>query len=229
MMAVRDVMTTQLVTARTETTVQELAHQMLVRRVSGIPVTDGKGNLLGMVSEGDLMRRTEVGTDRQAHRSWWLRLFGDGADEARDYIKTHGATAADIMTREVITVRPEDDIATVAMLLEKHHIKRAPVVYEGKLQGIIARSDLLRGLATHGPLNSGATHSDREIRDVLVKHLHEQAWSDSALINVTVNDGVVNLWGVYDSEAQHDALLVAARNTPGVQDVEDHLSLSLPT
>ena len=228
-MAVRDVMTTQLVTARAETTVQELAHQMLVRRVSGIPVTDGKGNLLGMVSEGDLMRRTEVGTDRQAHRSWWLRLFGDGAEEARDYIKTHGATAADVMTREVITVHPEDDIATVAMLLEKHHIKRAPVVDEGKLLGIIARSDLLRGLATHGPLNSGATHSDREIRAALVKHLHEQAWSDSALINVTVNEGVVNLWGVYDSEAQHDALMVAARNTPGVQDVEDHLSLSLPT
>jgi CBS domain-containing protein len=228
-MAVHDVMTTQLATARAEATVQELAHQMLVRRVSGIPIVDGAGELQGMVSEGDLMRRTEVGTDERAHRSWWLRLFGDGAEEARDYIKTHGATAAEVMTRKVITVTPEDDLAEVAMLLEKHSIKRAPVIDQGKLVGIITRSDLMRGLATHGPLNSGSTHSDREIRNALVKHLNSQPWSTSALLNVTVNEAVVNLWGVYDSDAQHDALLVAARNTPGVQGVEDHLSLSLPT
>jgi CBS domain-containing protein len=228
-MAVHDVMTTQLATARAEATVQELAHQMLVRRVSGIPIVDGAGELQGMVSEGDLMRRTEVGTDERAHRSWWLRLFGDGAEEARDYIKTHGATAAEVMTRKVITVTPEDDLAEVAMLLEKHSIKRAPVIDQGKLVGIITRSDLMRGLATHGPLNSGSAQSDREIRDALLKHLNSQPWSTSALLNVTVNEAVVNLWGVYDSDAQHDALLVAARNTPGVQGVEDHLSLSLPT
>ena len=228
-MQVRDVMTTQLTTARPETTVQELAQKMLVQRVSGIPVVDDAGKLQGLVSEGDLMRRAEVGTDGRAHRSWWLRLFGDGAKEARDYIKTHGATAADVMSRKVITVRPEDDIATVAMLLEKHRIKRAPVLDKGKLVGIIARSDLLRGLATHGPLKTGATHSDREIRDALVAHLRSQPWSTSAMLNVTVNDAVVNLWGVYDTEEQHQALLVAARNTEGAKDVEDHLRLSVQT
>lgn len=228
-MEVRDVMTTQLTTAEADTTVQELAHQMLVRRVSGIPVLDASGNLLGVVSEGDLMRRAEVGTEGHAHRSWWLRLFGDGAEEARDYIKTHGATAADVMSRKVITVSPEDDIGEVAMLLEKHSIKRAPVVQSGKLVGIISRSDMMRGLATHGPLNTGAAHSDREIRDALVAHLNSEAWSTSALVNVTVSDAVVNLWGVYDSAAQHEALLVAARNTPGAKDVEDHMSLSVPT
>ena len=228
-MQVRDVMTTQLATAHADTTVQELAHQMLVRRVSGIPVVDAAGKLQGMVSEGDLMRRAETGTGGRAHRSWWLRLFGDGAEEARDYIKTHGATAADVMTREVITVSPESDLGEVALLLEKHHIKRTPVLDKGKLVGILSRSDLLRGLATHGPLNTGAVHTDREIRDALVEHLRTQAWSRSALINVTVYDAVVNLWGVYDDADQREALLVAARNTPGVRGVEDHLSLSLPT
>ena len=222
-------MTTQLSTAHAATTVQELAHLMLVRRVSGLPVVDDHGKLVGMVSEGDLMRRTEVGTDQRAHRSWWLRLFGDGADEAREYIKSHGATAAVVMSDEVISVSPEDELASVAMLFEKHHIKRAPVLEDGNLVGIISRSDLLRGLATHGPLNAGVAREDREIRDTLIKHLHSQPWSSSAMLNVTVHDAVVNLWGVYDSDAQHDALLVAARNTPGVKDVDDHLSLSLPT
>ena len=222
-MQVRDVMTTQLATASAETPVQELAHLMLVRRISGIPIVDTAGKLQGIVSEGDLMRRAEVGTDGRAHRSWWLRMFGDQAEGARDYIKTHGATAEDVMSTGPITVGPEEDIGEIALLLEKHQIKRLPVVENNRLLGIVSRSDLLRGLATHGPLNTGSAHSDREIRDALLAHLHEQSWSVPALINVTVNDAVVNLWGIYDSKTQHDALLVAARNTPGSKGVEDHL------
>jgi CBS domain-containing protein len=224
-MQIRDVMTSRLETAKGETPVQELAHMMLTKRISGVPVVDDNGKLQGIVSEGDLMRRTEVGTDGQAHRSWWLKMFADPADEARDYIKTHGATAADVMSRGAISVSPEDDIGKVALLLEKHQIKRAPVLQDGRLVGIVSRSDLLRGLATHGPLNTGGDRSDREIRDALIAHLNEQTWSVPALVNITVNDAVVNLWGVYDTKDQHNALLVAARNTPGAKGVEDHLSL----
>jgi len=220
-----DVMTNRVVTVDTTTPVQEVASVMLTQGVSGLPVMDGNGRLQGMVSEGDLMRRAETGT-ADAPRPWWLRLFGDEEKEAREYIKSHGATAGDVMTRGVTTIGPDEDIASVAMLLEKKGIKRVPVVEDGELLGIVSRADLLRGLATHGSLNRTAPASDRGIRDTLVAHLASQPWASSAMVNVTVNDGVVNLWGVYDSKDQHQALLVAARNAPGAQGVEDHMTFT---
>jgi CBS domain-containing protein len=207
--------------------VQEVAEKLLAARVSAVPVVDANGHLLGIVSEGDLMRRTETGTDA-APRSWWLRMFRSGESGARDYIKTHGASAGDVMSSPAVTVGPDEDIARVALLLEKKRIKRVPVAANGELLGIVSRADLLRGLATHGPLAAEPPADDRAIRDALVKHLDEQPWARSALVNITVHDGVVNLWGVFDSTEQHEALLVAARNTAGVRGVEDHLSLDPP-
>jgi CBS domain-containing protein len=200
---------------------------MLAQGVSGIPVLDRDGRLRGLVSEGDLMRRAETGTD-VARRSWWLRMFGSGENAARDYIKTHGATAGDVMSHPVVTVGPDEDIANVALLLEKKRIKRVPVAEDAKLLGIVSRADLLRGLATRGPLALERPAGDREIREALVAHLTTQPWATSALVNVTVNDGVVNMWGVFDSREQHEALLVAARNAPGARGVEDHMSLGTP-
>lgn len=226
-MKAKDVMTTQVASVTSSTPVQDVANLMLTQRVSGIPVVDHDGHLRGIVSEGDLMRRAETGTDT-ARRSWWLRMFRSGESGARDYIKTHGATAGDVMSHPVVTVSPDDDIADVAMLLEKKRIKRVPVAEDGKLLGIVSRADLLRGLATHGPLSVAQPADDRQIRDALVEHLATQSWATSALVNVTVNDGVINLWGVYDTKEQHEALLVAARNVPGARGVEDHMSLDPP-
>ena len=226
-MKVRDVMSTQVVTVTADTPVADVANLMLSQHVSGIPVVDRDGRLRGIVSEGDLMRRAESGTD-QRRRSWWLRLVGDEAGEARDYVKTHGATAGDVMTREVSTVKPDADLGDVALLLEKRRIKRVPVLEGDVLVGLVSRADLLRGLATRGGL-AAAPAGDREKREALVKHLAEQAWASSAMVNVTVDDGVVHLWGVYETEEQHEALLVAAKNVTGSAQVEDHLSHSLPT
>ena len=224
-MKARDVMTTRVATVDVATSVQEMAALMLTERVSGLPVMDGQGRVQGMVSEGDLMRRAETGT-ADSPRSWWLQLFGDEEKEARDYIKSHGATAGDVMTRGVTTIGPDEDIASVAMLLESKRIKRVPVLDGDRLVGIVSRADLLRGLATHGSPERTAPAGDREIRDALVAHLASQPWASSAMVNVTVNDGVVNLWGVFDSKDQHQALLVAARNTPGAQEVEDHMTFT---
>lgn len=226
-MKAKDVMTTQVASVSPSTPVQDVANLMLTQRVSGIPVVDGDGHLRGIVSEGDLMRRTETGTDA-APRSWWLRMFRSGESGAKDYIKTHGATAGDVMSHPVVTVSPDEDIADIAMLLEKKRIKRVPVAEDGKLLGIVSRADLLRGLAMHGPLAVERPADDRQIRDALVEHLATQSWATSALVNVTVNDGVINLWGVYDSKKQHEALLVAARNVPGARGVEDHMSVAPP-
>ena len=222
-----DVMTTQVVTVTADTPVAEVANLMLSQHVSGVPVLDRDGSLRGIVSEGDLMRRAETGTDRR-QRSWWLRLVGDEAGEARDYVKTHGATAGDVMTHPVNSVSPEADLSEVAMLLEKRRIKRVPVVDDGKLVGLVSRADLLRGLATKGGL-AAPPADDRAKREALVEHLAQQSWASSAMVNVTVDDGVVHLWGVYETEDQHEALLVAARNVTGATEVEDHLSHSLPT
>lgn len=224
-MKARDVMTSRVATVAITTPVEAVASTMLTQGVSGLPVVDGDGRLRGIVSEGDLMRRAETGT-ADAPRSWWLRLFGDEEEEARQYIKSHGATAGDVMTRGVTTVGPDEDIASIAMLLEKKRIKRVPVVDGEKLLGIVSRADLLRGLATHGSLGRTAPAGDREIRDALVAHLASQPWASSAMVNVIVNDGVVNLWGVYDSRDQHQALLVAARNAPGAKGVEDHMTFT---
>lgn len=226
-MKARDVMTTQVASVLPSTPIREVASLMLTQGISGVPVVDQQGRLRGLVSEGDLMRRAETGTD-DAPRSWWLRLFGSGEKAAKEYIKTHGATAGDVMSHPVVTVGPDEDIANVAMLLEKKRIKRVPVSVDGKLLGIVSRADLLRGLATHGPLAVTQTSGDREIRDALVTHLAAQPWATSALVNVTVNEGVINMWGVFDTKEQHQALLVAARNTPGARGVEDHMSTAPP-
>ena len=227
-MKARDVMTTQVATVSADTPIAEVAGAMLMHGVSGIPVVDAGGRLQGIVSEGDLMRRAETGTDARP-RSWWLRLVGDEADEARDYVKTHGGTAGDVMTHPVETVGPDDDISTVAMLLEKRRIKRVPVVRDQQVVGIVSRADLLRGLATRGTQAARAPTDDRQIRDALVSHLCDQPWAASAMINVTVSDGVVHLWGVYETDEQHEALKVAARNAAGATGFEDHLSRSVPT
>ncbi len=226
-MKVRDVMTTQVATVTEDTPVQAAAALMLEQGVSGVPVVDGEGRLRGIVSEGDLMRRAETHTDVR-RRSWWLRLLGSEESEARDYVKTHGRRVGDVMSRQVVTARLDDDIAEVAMALEKHRIKRVPVLVDGKVAGIVSRADLLRGLAAHGALGSPEPTSDREIRDALVAHVAEQPWATGALVNVIVTEGTVHLWGFYDSKEQHQALLVAARNAPGVRGVEDHMSASQP-
>jgi len=227
-MKARDVMSTQVVTVTADTPVRDVANLMLSQHVSGVPVVGLDGRLRGIVSEGDLMRRVEAGTDRR-QRSWWLRLVGDETAEARDYVKTHGATARDVMTTPVTTIDSETDLSEVALLLEKNRIKRAPVVQDGKLVGLVSRADLLRGLASSSGGLEAPQAGDRDKRDTLVKHIAEQPWASSAMVNVTVDDGVVHLWGVYDSEEQHEALLVAARNVAGDSAVEDHLSYSLPT
>ncbi len=227
-MKVRDIMSTQVVTVSPSTTVREIAGLMVEKHVSGLPVLSENGTLVGIVSEGDLLRRPELGTQKQRRR--WVSFFSGVDEQAREFTKSHALRAGDVMTQQVIHVAEETPLGDVVGLMEKHNIKRLPVLSDGKLVGIVSRADLLRALAARqaDPLPPPA-ESDASIRTAMNEVLKNEEWAMSAMVNVIVSDGVVNLWGVIDSDAQRQPLRVAAENIPGVTAVEEHLSFSLPT
>jgi CBS domain-containing protein len=217
-MQAKDIMTSPVITVGPDTSVTEIATLLLERRISGVPVVDRDGTVLGIVSEGDLLRRVEMKTERR--RSRWLEMLTDQGDRAADFVKSHGTLARDIMSREMITVEPSTDLAEIAELMERHRIKRVPVVADGALVGIISRANLLHGLVAYKRSPAGtAAVSDPEIRAGLNDLLRRESWADLNRINVVVSDGVVHLWGVVDSEEQRHALTVAARSVPGVKSV----------
>jgi CBS domain-containing protein len=219
-MQAQDVMTTAVATVSAKATVQDAAKLMLARRISALPVTDSKDRVVGIVSEGDLMRRANLGTDTP--RSWWLRLFGE--DAARDYMKAHGASVGDVMTSPAVSVRRTTSLKEVAHLLEKHRIKRVPVLEGGRLVGIVSRADLVRQLATAPARPEPRTATDRTLRR-LVREQVAQSGVDAAYLNVTVEHRTVHLWGSVRSNHEQKALRVAAKAVEGVRKVEDHTSV----
>ena len=216
------IMTTPVVTVGPDSQVREIAALLLKHRISGVPVVEDE-RLVGFVSEGDLLRREEIGTDRPARaESWWLRLLGSGASPA-DYVKSHARRARDIMTRGAISVAPEASLAQVAAVLEKRRIKRVMVVSEGKLLGIVSRANLVQAIAAMPPAAERLPPPlDSAIHGRLVAELERQSWWTRRSSNVIVSGGVVHLWGFVGSEGERAAARVAAENVPGVRAVEDH-------
>lgn len=223
-MKAKDIMTTPVVTVSPATTVREIAALLLERRISAVPVVED-GRLVGLVSEGDLLHRHEIGTDRdRPARSWWLGLIAGGPGEAAaQYVKSHAMRARDVMTRDVITVDEDTPIATIAARLEAHHIKRVPVLRGGRPVGIVSRTDLIRALAARPrSTEPPRARSDESIRRELLAELERQPWWRSSASSLTVTDGIVHYWGILDYGEQTDAARVAAENVPGVRKVEDH-------
>ncbi len=227
-MKARDIMSTKVVTVSPSTSVRDIAGLMVEKHVSGLPVLNDNGTLVGMVSEGDLLRRPEIGT--QKHRRRWVSFFSGVDSQAREFTKSHALRAGDVMTEQVIHVSGETPLGDVVGLMEKHNIKRLPVLSHGKLVGIVSRADLLRALAaTRVEPMPPPAESDATIRAAMIDVLKIEEWAMSAMVNVIVSEGVVHLWGVIDSDDQRQALRVAAENILGVTAVEEHLSFSLPT
>jgi CBS domain-containing protein len=225
-MRAMDVMTTDVITVDPDTTVQALAALLAERGISGAPVVDSSGRLVGIVSEGDLLHRTEIGTarrHRERRRSWWLDHFA--SDLAREYIKSHGRTVKDIMTRDVVTLTEDTDLGDVAALLEAKRIKRVPVTRDGKVVGIISRANLVRALgATKGAPPREDENDDRTIRARLLAELGREEWAKVWPEDVIVRDGVVHFWLSSDEpEEKKQALRVAAETIPGVRGVEEHV------
>ncbi len=225
-MQASDIMTAKVVTVSVDTDVEVIARLLLERRISAVPVVDSSDHILGIVSEGDLIRRPETETER--HRSWWLRLLADKTERAEEYVKSHGRRADQVMTRDVVTVTEDSNVGEIAELLEQRRIKRVPVVRDGKLVGIVSRANLLQGLAAHKERIEAPTTDDRSIRDRVLAVLNEQDWVSHGGLNVIVNDGVVELWGWAESQKERDALRLAAESVEGVREVKDRLGKLAP-
>jgi len=220
-MQARDIMTIDLVTVGPDTTVSEIARTLLAHSISAVPVVDSKGAVVGIVSETDFLHRPETGTIGQ--RSW-LSYFEDPDVLAAHYVHLHGAKARDVMNQRIQSVTSDTDLLDVVELMEKQRIRRVLVMENGRLQGIVCRSDLLRGMLASKE-KAAPSDTDRSIRAMLLEELRDQPWRSIAGNNITVADGVVGFWGSVISEQERRALQVAAENVPGVKRIEDHTTV----
>lgn len=219
MLTAADVMTRDVVSVDPEKLVRDIAELLYTRRISGVPVIDATGRVIGIVSEGDLIAHAAIVGEQ--HRSWWLSLFADESVTARDYLKAHGRTARDVMTTNVVSIEETATLAEVAETLHRHRIKRVPIVRGGKLVGIVTRGNLLQALATL-KTEPPRPVDDRTIHDQVMRELRDQPWAH--VLDVKVENGVVHLHGTFQTEDERRALRVAAENVPGVKRVEDRLT-----
>lgn len=223
-MKASDIMATNVITVGANATVQDVASLLFENHISAVPVIGEKGELLGIVSEGDLLRRAEVGTEKR--RSWWLQAFKSREDLAGEFVKSHAHKVTDVMTRHVITAGPDATLGEIATLLEKNGIKRVPIVRTGKVVGIISRANLIQALA--GIAKPGFPEvkaDDVSVREKILAQFKAQSWTKPWLLNVVVHDGIVDLWGVVDSQAEKRAVRVATETVPGVRLVNDNLQM----
>ncbi|MGD0633037.1 MAG: CBS domain-containing protein [Beijerinckiaceae bacterium] len=217
-MRVDEIMTKTVETIRSDATIYEAITKLVQHRISGLPVVDGAGKLVGMVTEGDLLRRAELGT---AHKHRELPgLFG-GRDrvvheEAKDYVRDHSKRVSDIMTRNPVSVHESTALSEAVALMEQHGIRRVPVVTLGGLVGILSRSDLVRHLGNLMRGSAMLRRDDEEIRTEVLEELNRQVWFKKCKINVAVHDGHVRFAGTLHDGSIGAALRVAAETVPGV-------------
>jgi CBS domain-containing protein len=223
-MQARDVMVRDVVTVHPEATVRAVAQLLVERRISGVPVVDAEGRLVGIITEGDLIRRAELGTEPR--RSRWLEYFIGPDVAAEEFVRAHALRAADVMTKRPESVSEDADLGEVAMLMERRHVKRLPVVRDGRLVGIVSRSNLVQALASL-PAESLPEMSadDRELRERVLQAIREQPFGAPWLVSVVVNHGVVELWGAVYTDSERRTIRVAAEAVPGVTEIRDHLAI----
>jgi CBS domain-containing protein len=221
-MKARDAMVSPVVTVKPSATVKEVAKLLLEQRISAVPVVDDQGKVVGIVSEGDLLHRSEAGTEPR--RSWWLAGLTGEETLAAEYVKAHARKVADVMTSKVITAAPDAPLHELASLMETNAIKRVPIVDNGRLVGIVSRANLLQAVASTRP-QLEIPLADASIREELLALLQREAWGRPWLLNVIVKDGVVDLWGVARSDAERKAIRIAAEGIQGVRAVRDNLAI----
>lgn len=216
-----DIMTPKVVSVVPDASIFAAMQSMLANGISGLPVITEAGRLVGIVTEGDFLRRAETGTQRR--RSSWLELLMGPGKLAEEYVHTHGRKVLDVMTPDPVTIAEDTPLDVVVSLLEERRIKRLPVVRSGVVVGIVSRANLLHALASLAHAQPGDGQTDAAIREQIYAELNRQRWVPRHCINVVVRDGAVELWGTILDERQRQAVRVAVENVPGVKRVSDHL------
>jgi CBS domain-containing protein len=220
-MKVRDVMVSPVVTVGENDTVRDVAELLIAKQNSAVPVVNSTGRLLGIVTEADLLRRTETGTERPV--SWWLSLISGDRVLADEYVKSHAVKVKDVMTRDVKTADPDTPLVEIADLFEEQHFKRVPIVSKGgDLIGLVSRANIIQAVASTRP-KLEISSSDVTIRKKLMDELKKQPWSHLHRLNITVSGGVIDLWGFVESDKEGQAIAVAAETIGGVTAANNHL------
>jgi CBS domain-containing protein len=218
-MRVKDVMTPKVICIGAGESVLEAARLMLQNQISGLPVVDKEGELVGIVTEGDFLRRSELGT--QPRRPKWLEFIVGPGKLAREYVQTSGRKVEDIMTPDPWTIADDASLKAVVDMMEHRHIKRIPVTRGGRLVGIISRANLMHALSSMAREAVAPAAGDSAIRDNIIALIAKQDWAPH--VNVVVTNGVAELYGVVTDDRERQGLVVAAENVAGVKRVVDHL------
>jgi CBS domain-containing protein len=225
-MKAKDVMTHCVVTIAQEAPIRDAIARMISHQVSGMPVVDKEGQLVGIVSEADFLRRHELHTEGPPRR--WLELLIGPGSPAEDYARSHGLTVEHVMSREVFTVGPDASLGDVVALMDEHAIKRVPVIEDGRIAGIVTRADLMSALAAVLGDAKPSTDRDGTIRERIVREMKKQTWCPAYGIDVHVQHGVVTVEGTIFDERQRHALHALVENTPGAKSIRDKLTLYDP-
>ena len=226
-MKASDVMTPDVISADPDATVLQAARYMIQHHISGLPVIDKTGTLVGILSEGDFLRRRETHTDRRPSR--WLEFLMGPGKLAAQYTHTHGSKVSEVMTTNLHTVSEDTSLEKVVEMMERYRIKRVPVLRGKKIVGIVTRANLMHAMVSLARGEPKAATGDAAIRQELLKELKTEKWALASMINVVVHEGLVELWGMIVDDRQREALVVAAENIPGVKQVKDHLTWVEPT
>jgi CBS domain-containing protein len=226
-MRAADVMTTNVISVGSDASILKAVQLMLQHKISGLPVVDASGTLVGMVTEGDLLRRAETGTARRRPR--WLEFIIGPGRLADEYVRSHGRKVEDVMTLGPVTVKEDAPLAEIVRLMEHRRIKRVPVMRDSQMVGIVTRVNLVRALASMVRETKSNGAADWALRDHILALLKRETWAPIASIDVTVRNGIVDLWGTILDERERKALLVAVENVPGVKAVHDHVAFVEPT
>jgi CBS domain-containing protein len=220
-------MTSTVISVQPNATILQAARQMLQHHISGLPVIDHDGGLVGILSEGDFLRRQETSTERR--RSRWLEFLMGPGRLAVEYSHSHGSKVAEVMTTDVHTVTEDTSLEDIVDLMERRRIKRVPVMRGKKVMGMVTRSNLMHAMVSLARAEPKPAKGDAAIRETLLAEMQKESWAPAAMVNVVVRDGVVELWGVIIDERQREALKIAAENIPGVRAVKDHMVWVEPT
>lgn len=220
-MQARDEMVRDVVTITPDADIEEAIELLVAHDISAVPVVDGDANLVGIISEADLIQRPEIGTEKR--RPWSLEAVTPAATLAEEFAKAYGKKVREMMTKHVVSATEDTPLSEIAALLERKRIKRVPITRDGKVVGVVSRANLIQALASVVGDVEQSPITDRKIRDDLLDRLKQQLWTDFGARNVIVSRGEAHLWGLVSSDSEREALIALAESVPGVTRVSEEM------